>query len=64
MIPATRRNQWRLPSSSKRQSNSTKSVRLAYLADILETGEMSHPRYAWDNPLGLVLGGQTDAKLV
>ena len=39
-------------------------MRLADLADILETGEVSHPRYAWDNPLGLVVGEQTNAKLV
>ena len=39
-------------------------MRLADLADISETGEVSHPRYAWDNPLGLVVGGQTNAKLV
>ena len=39
-------------------------IRLADLADISETSEVSHPRYAWDNPLGLVVGGQTNAKLV
>ena len=39
-------------------------MRLADLADVSETGEVSHPRYAWDNPLGLVVGGQTNAKLV
>ena len=38
-------------------------MRLRDLADISETGELSHPRYAWDNPLGLVVGGQTNAKL-
>ena len=38
-------------------------MRLADLADISETDEVSHPRYAWDNPLGLVVGGQTNAKL-
>lgn len=39
-------------------------MRLADLADISETDEVSQPRYAWDNPLGLVVGGQTNAKLV
>ena len=39
-------------------------MRLADLADISETDEVSQPRYAWDNPLGLVVGGQTSAKLV
>lgn len=39
-------------------------MRLADLADISETDEVSHPRYAWDNPLGLVVAGQTNAKLV
>ena len=39
-------------------------MRLADLADFSETGEVSHPRYAWDNPLGLVMDEQTNAKLV
>ena len=38
-------------------------MRLRDLADTSETGEISHPRYAWDNPVGLVVGGQTNAKL-
>ena len=38
--------------------------RLAALADISEPSEVLHPRYAWDNPLGLVVTGQANAKLV
>ncbi len=30
-------------------------MRLADLADISAVDEISHPRYAWDNPIGLVV---------
>ena len=30
-------------------------MRLADLADISAEDEISHPRYAWDNPIGLVV---------
>ena len=30
-------------------------MRLADLADIMDQGEPSHPRYSWDNPIGLVV---------
>ena len=30
-------------------------MRLADLADISELPEASHPRHAWDNPIGLVV---------
>ena len=30
-------------------------MRLADLADISAGDEISHPRYAWDNPIGLVV---------
>ena len=40
------------------------SMRLADLADISEMGEVSHPRYAWDNPIGLVVAGRSNAELV
>ena len=33
-------------------------MRLADMADISELGEISHPRYAWDNPIGLVVVGR------
>ena len=39
-------------------------MRVADLADISETDEIIQPRYAWDNPLGLVVDGQMNAKLV
>lgn len=32
-------------------------MRLADLADISETPKVSNPRYAWDNPIGLVVKG-------
>ena len=32
-------------------------MRLADLADISEAPEASHPKYAWDNPIGLVVTG-------
>lgn len=39
-------------------------MRLADLADISGIREDSHPRYAWDNPIGLVVTGRQDAELV
>ena len=39
-------------------------MRLADLADISETGEDRQPRYAWDNPIGLVLADGQNAELV
>ena len=39
-------------------------MRLADLADIAAQGELSHPRYAWDNPIGLVVTGGSNAELV
>ena len=39
-------------------------MRLADLADISETGEVTHPRYAWDNPIGLVVTRRSNAELV
>ena len=39
-------------------------MRLADLADISDPGEFSRPRYAWDNPIGLVVTGSPNAKLV
>ena len=39
-------------------------MRLADLADMSETGDVSQPKYAWDNPLGLVVAGPMNAKLV
>ena len=39
-------------------------MRLADLADISDRREVSHPRYAWDNPIGLVVTGPSNAKLV
>ena len=39
-------------------------MRLADLADLSETGEVSWPKYAWDNPLGLVVADHASAKLV
>ena len=32
-------------------------MRLADLADISEFPEASYPKYAWDNPIGLVVTG-------
>ena len=32
-------------------------VRLADLADITQETDGSRPRYAWDNPIGLVVAG-------
>ncbi len=39
-------------------------MRLADLADLSDRGEVSHPRYAWDNPIGLVVTGPSNAELV
>ena len=39
-------------------------IRLADLADISDGGEVSYPRYAWDNPIGLVVMGPSNAELV
>ena len=39
-------------------------MRLADLADISDRGEPIHPRYAWDNPIGLVLTESSNAELV
>ena len=39
-------------------------MRLADLADISGRDEISHPRYAWDNPIGLVVTGSSNAELV
>ena len=39
-------------------------IRLADLADISDRSEFSHPRYAWDNPIGLVVTGPSNAELV
>ena len=39
-------------------------MRLADLADIAAQGELSQPRYAWDNPIGLVVTGRSNAELV
>ena len=39
-------------------------MRLADLADVAAQGELSHPKYAWDNPIGLVVKGRTNAELV
>lgn len=32
-------------------------MRIADLADIADQGELSQPRYGWDNPIGLVIAG-------
>ncbi len=39
-------------------------MRLADLADISDRDETSHPRYAWDNPIGLVVTESSNAELV
>ncbi len=33
-------------------------IRLADLADLSDRGEVAHPRYAWDNPIGLTVTGK------
>lgn len=39
-------------------------MRVADLADIAERGEVNnHPRYAWDNPIGLVVTERPNAGL-
>lgn len=38
-------------------------MRVADLADIAERGEVSYPRYAWDNPIGLVVTERPNAGL-
>lgn len=30
-------------------------MRIADLADVVDQGELSYPRYGWDNPIGLVV---------
>ena len=39
-------------------------MRLADFADIFYQNETSRPKYAWDNPIGLVVTGPSNAKLV
>ncbi len=39
-------------------------MRIADLADISDQRESSQPRYAWDNPIGLVVTERSLAKLV
>lgn len=39
-------------------------MRIADLADISAGSEISYPRYAWDNPIGLVVAGPSNAELV
>ena len=39
-------------------------MRLADLADISEAGDVCYPRYAWDNPIGLVVSERSNAQLV
>ena len=39
-------------------------MRLADLADISESAEVNQPRYAWDNPIGLVVMDRSHAELV
>jgi len=39
-------------------------MRLADLAEIADQGELSHPRYGWDNPIGLVVTRRSNAELV
>ena len=39
-------------------------MRLADLADISAGDGISYPRYAWDNPIGLVVGEPSNAELV
>ena len=61
----------KLPSFSRRRHNSQEAaqqyeecMRLADLADISAREEISYPRYAWDNPIGLVVGEPPNAELV
>ena len=39
-------------------------IRLAYLADVSAGDKISYPRYAWDHPIGLVVGESSNAELV
>lgn len=39
-------------------------MRLADLSDIYDSPEITNPRYAWDNPIGLVVTEPLNAKLV
>lgn len=39
------------------------TMRIADLADISDQGDLSHPRYAWDNPIGFVVTVSSNAKL-
>ena len=39
-------------------------MELADLADSLEVSESSYPTYAWDNPMGLVVVGESNADMV
>lgn len=39
-------------------------MRLADLADIADQNELLHPRYGWDNPIGLVVTERSNAQLV
>ena len=40
------------------------SIQLAELADLSDLPVASQPRYAWDNPVGLVVTGRLHANLV
>ena len=39
-------------------------MRLADLTDVSAGDKISYPRYAWDNPIGLVVGESSNAELV
>ena len=39
-------------------------MRLADLADVSDGARRRYPRYAWDNPIGLVVTGTSNAQLV
>ena len=39
-------------------------ITLANLSDYPEVAEVSHNRYTWDTPVGLVVTGQSNVKLV
>ena len=38
-------------------------MRISDSADITDQDEPRHPRYDWDNPIGLVVTGQPNAEL-
>ncbi len=40
------------------QRQDEECIRLADLADLSDRGEAAHPRYAWDNPIGLTVAGK------